>query len=153
MRAKGDIRIIEVTDSLPAGLSSLAEQARDEGHRHLDRLIADWTSGALRFERPGEALLAAHIADELVGVGGLAVEPRLQSAFRMRRFYVLPSFRNRGIGGHLAQTLIQRAATSAEALTVNAGDEDAGRFWEMVGFARITGDGFTHILLPNHNGS
>ena len=96
MRAKGDIRIIEVTDSLPAGLSSLAEQARDEGHRHLDRLIADWTSGALRFERPGEALLAAHIADEFVGVGGLAVEPRLQSAFRMRRFYVLPSFRGPG---------------------------------------------------------
>ena len=152
MRAKGDIRIIEVTDSLPAGLSSLAEQARDEGHRHLDRLIADWTSGALRFERPGEALLAAHIADEFVGVGGLAVEPRLQSAFRMRRFYVLPSFRGQGIGGHLAQTLMRRAA-SAEALTVNAGDDDAGRFWEMLGFVRISGNGFTHILLPNHNGS
>lgn len=59
MHTKDDIRIVEVVGALPAGLASLAEQARREGHGHLDRLIADWNSGAMRFDRPGEALLVA----------------------------------------------------------------------------------------------
>ena len=91
--------IVEVIDALPAGLAPLAKQARHEGHRHLDRLIADWNSGSMRFDQPGEALLAAFIGDELVGIGGLTVEPRLRKALRMRRFCVLPSFRGHGREG------------------------------------------------------
>lgn len=147
MHVKGDVRVIAVINTLPTGLALLAEEARDEGYRHLDRLIADWRSGAMRFGKRGEALLAAYITDELAGVGGLTVEPQLRSAFRMRRFYVRPSFRCRGLGSLLSRALMRRVATLAEAVTVNAGDDDAGRFWEARGFARITGNGFTHIML------
>jgi GNAT superfamily N-acetyltransferase len=98
----------------------------------------------MRFSRPGEMLLAAFLADELVGVGGLTVEPKLPNAFRMRRFYVAPKFRGHGIGRQLAERLIQKAV-SAEALTINAGDEDAARFWEALGFGEVNGGGFTHV--------
>lgn len=145
MHTKDDIRIVEVVGALPAGLASLAEQARREGHGHLDRLIADWNSGAMRFDRPGEALLAAFLDDELVGIGGLTMEPKLRSAFRMRRFYVAPEFRGHGIGRQLAEELMKHAA-GLEALTVNAGDKEAAGFWVKLGFGAVNSDGFTHVL-------
>jgi GNAT superfamily N-acetyltransferase len=144
MHARDNIRIIEVIDALPVGLASLAALARHEGHGHLDRLIADWNSGAVRFDRPGEVLLIVYSGDELVGIGGLTIEPRLDNALRLRRFYVAPQRRGHGIGRMLAERLM-RLAGSAEALTVNAGDEAAARFWERLGFARTEDDGFTHV--------
>jgi GNAT superfamily N-acetyltransferase len=146
-----DLTIIEFIDDLPAGLPLLADKAREEGYRHLERLMTDWNSGEMRFSRPGEALLAAFLADEIVGVGGLTVEPKLQNALRMRRFYVLPQYRGQSIGRRLAETLIHNATGSASALTLNAGDDSAASFWERLGFARIDGDGFTHVLRLNRD--
>jgi GNAT superfamily N-acetyltransferase len=145
-----DLTIIEIIDDLPAELSLLANQARDEGYRHLERLITDWNSGEMRFSRPGEALLAAFLADELVGVGGLSVEPKLQNALRMRRFYVLPQHRGQSIGRRLAETLMRRAAGSASALTLHAGNDKAAGFWERLGFGKVSDDGFTHVLWLNY---
>jgi GNAT superfamily N-acetyltransferase len=98
----------------------------------------------VRFDRPGEVLLIVYSGDELVGVGGLTVEPKLPNAFRMRRFYVAPSCRGHGVGMQLAERLMGLAG-SAEVLTVNAGDEEAAQFWERLGFTKTTGDGFTHV--------
>ena len=152
MHETGEIRIVEIAHRLPAGLDALASEARGEGWRHIDRLISEWACGAECFDRPGEVLLAAFIADELAAVGGLTVEPRLNRAFRMRRLYVRPSLRRQGIGRLLAQALIEHAAGSAEALTVNAGDAAAVRFWEKLGFAIACGashgSGSDFMVLP-----
>lgn len=149
MAAGSNMRIVPVADSLPAGLPALAAQARSEGLRHLDRLIADWASGALRFERPGEVLLAAYCGPDLVGMGGLTVEDSLRGAFRMRRLHVERSCRNRGVGRGLVETLLRRLPAEAVAVTVNVGNADAGTFWERIDFARHSGSGFTHIrYLP-----
>lgn len=63
----------------------------------------------MRFDRNGEALLAAHIAGVLAGIGGLTIEPVLLGALRMRRFYVRPPFRQAGIGRTLATALLEPA--------------------------------------------
>jgi GNAT superfamily N-acetyltransferase len=143
VNAASGIRIEQVVGSLPPALTPLAAQARSEGFRHLDRLIADWEAGALRFDRPGEVLLAAYTGPDLVGVGGLTVEDSLPDAFRVRRVYVGPACRHRGVGRLLVETLLRRVPTVA--VTLNAGNTDAASFWEKLGFARHPGDGFTHI--------
>ena len=110
----GDICVVEINNELPANLPILADEAKAEGYQHVNRLVADWTSGALRFEQPGEALLAAYVENQLVGVGGVTIEPRLPNAVRMRRFYVRPLSRRQGIGRLLAGVLMRRASTTAD---------------------------------------
>ena len=67
--------MVPVVQRLPAGFEVLRQNARAEGHRNMDRLADGWASGAQRFDVAGEALLAALIAGELAGVGGITADP------------------------------------------------------------------------------
>ncbi len=91
-----DIRMIR--DRLPQEIADLENEARREGHLHITRLIGDWSVGAVRFEGDGERLLGAYVAEGLAGIGGMTIEPTMSGALRMRRFYIRPAMRRRGIG-------------------------------------------------------
>jgi hypothetical protein len=93
------VRFHRVVDELPA--------ARAEGHNFLDRLANDWASGAIRFDRYGEALLAAYSDDILASIGGITVDRVAPDALRMRRFYVRSAFRRAGIGREIAHALLE----------------------------------------------
>ena len=67
--------MVPVVKRLPAGFDVLRQNAREEGHRNMDRLAEDWASGAQRFDAAGEALLAAFVAGELAGIGGITPIP------------------------------------------------------------------------------
>jgi GNAT superfamily N-acetyltransferase len=142
------VRLERVIGELPSGFDSLRAEARAEGYRHLDRLAADWASGALRFDRPDEALLAGHVDNELAAVGGLTIDPAVPGALRMRRFYVRRQFRRCGIGRRLATALLERAAAAGRPVTVNAGAGSAP-FWTALGFTPDPRDGHTHVLERN----
>ena len=136
------IDLERVVDTLPAGFESMCEEARAERYRMLDTLISEWTSHKTRFDRHGEALLAAYSRGALAGIGGLTVEPAVFGAFRMRRFYVRAAFRRNGVARRLALALL--AGMPANRLvTVNAaaGSEP---FWEALGFIAARADGWTH---------
>jgi GNAT superfamily N-acetyltransferase len=135
--------LIPVVGALPVGFDALRAEACDEGLRNIDRLATDWTSGTTRFDAPGEALLAAWVADGLAGIGGITIDPNDRGALRMRRFYVRPAHRRAGVGRRLAEALIARAG-GAQRLVVNAGTEQAARFWEALGFKPDHRDGHTH---------
>jgi GNAT superfamily N-acetyltransferase len=135
-----------VSESLPHGLEFLRKAARAEDFRHLDRLVGDWNAGVLRFDRPGECLLAAYVGGQLVGIGGVTAEPQV-GTYRLRRFYVCPFFRNQGIGSALARAVIERASPFAKVLTVRAGSPRAGAFWQRLGFVAGESDDHTHVLL------
>jgi GNAT superfamily N-acetyltransferase len=136
----------QVLSELPAGFDDLRREARIDGHTHMDRLAADWISGANRFDAAGEALLAAFVSGELAGVGGLTIEPTDATGLRMRRFYVRPRCRRHGIGRCLAEALMARARARTTVVVLNAETELASRFWEALGFAADRRDGHTHIL-------
>jgi GNAT superfamily N-acetyltransferase len=136
--------MVPVVEQLPAGFDVLRRNARAEGHRNMDRLAEDWSSGAQRFDAAGEALLAALVAGELACVGGITADP-MPGALRMRRFYVRAVFRRHGVGRWLAETLIARVRPGVF-LTVNAGTQQAARFWEALGFMPDQRDGQTHAL-------
>jgi GNAT superfamily N-acetyltransferase len=137
-----------VIDDLPAGFGALRAEAHAEGYLFVERLATDWTAGAIRFDRNGEALLAAYLHGVLAGIGGLTIEPVVPEAMRMRRFYVRSAYRRRRIGHELAEALLERAQDFTTLVTVNAGPASAA-FWESLGFAPDTRDGHTHLRHLN----
>jgi GNAT superfamily N-acetyltransferase len=133
-----------VIENLPAGFGALREEARAEGYLFAERLAADWEARRMRFDRDGEALLAAYVTGVLAGIGGLTIEPVLPGALRMRRFYVRPLFRRAGIGRFLATALLERARITGLLVTVNAAPASVS-FWESLGFVPDICDGHTHL--------
>jgi hypothetical protein len=49
-----------ILDELPPSIKTLRVEAAGEGYRFLERLVAEWISHETRFDREGEALLAAY---------------------------------------------------------------------------------------------
>jgi GNAT superfamily N-acetyltransferase len=138
-------RLERVIGELPPGFEALRVGAQAEGYRHLDRLTADWATGAIRFNGDDEALLVAYVGSHLAGIGGLTGDPVIPDALRMRRFYVGKRFRQCGIGRQLAAALLKKAASAGRRVTVNAAGGSAP-FWEALGFVADERHGHTHVL-------
>ena len=67
MKASADpLELEPVLDALPVGFDALRAEALAEGFRQVERLASDWEAGTTRFDRDGEALLAAP-ACEILG--------------------------------------------------------------------------------------
>ena len=141
------LQIVRLFDEPPDGFDDLVAEASGEGVRNMALLAEDWRNGA-RFQDDGEALLAAFLAGELAGIGGLAVEPASsQPARRLRRFYVRPAVRRSGVASALASALIHEGFDSVNLLTVNArASEAAAPFWEAQGFVPDAGGPWTHLM-------
>jgi GNAT superfamily N-acetyltransferase len=140
------VRFQRVVNELSADFKAMRREARAEGHQVLDRLASDWVSGAMRFDRPGEALLAAYSEGVLAAIGGITIDPIVPDALRMRRFYVRPAFRRTGIGREIALALLEGALQRVRVVTLNAAEKSVP-FWEALGFVPEARDGHTHIWL------
>lgn len=134
-----------ITNDLPADIDTLRAEAIAEGHRHIERLATEWKARTMRFDREDEALLTARLNGVLAGIGGMTIEPVVSGALRMRRLYVRPPFRRRGVARNLVTALLARVAHIDRRITVNAGAGSAP-FWESLGFAPEMSDGHTHVL-------
>ena len=141
----GDLRLDRLVGALPTGFETMRSEALAEGYRFIERLATDWASGALRFTRRGEVLLAAYSDGVFAGIGGLTLDPAIPEALRMRRFYVRKAFRRRGVGRRLAAALLERARAHGCQVTVNAATGSAP-FWESLGFVPDERDGHTHLF-------
>jgi GNAT superfamily N-acetyltransferase len=138
------MRLERVLAEMPAGFDVLRAEARAEGYRHIDRLADEWLAGTMRFDRDGEALIAAGLDRRLAGIGGITIDPSQPGALRMRRFYVRCSFRRAGIGRAIAVKLLAHARAFGHPVTVNAG-AGSEPFWRSLGFVAETRNGHTHI--------
>jgi GNAT superfamily N-acetyltransferase len=65
----------------------------------------------------------------------------------MRRLYVLPERRRRGVAQRLVKEIIRIGAPSGAAIYVNAGDAHAAALWLAIGFGTTTAANRTHRLL------
>ena len=131
--------------ALPPDIEVLRVEAAADGIRNMGILVADWMSGAERYDKPGEALFGAFDGAWLVGIGCVKIEPAVP-AMRMRRLYVLRKARRHGVGRMLAEAMIARGFEGADRLTCNAVPPGAGEFWDAMGFTRVTADGWTHEM-------
>jgi GNAT superfamily N-acetyltransferase len=142
------IQLVRIFDHLPEGFDRIRAEAAAEGHRHMDRLADDWTSGAQRFDGDGQALLAAFLDGDLVGVGGITREPTVvtELALRMRRLFVSARARRAGVARAIASALAQEGFGHAALITAHAGNPGADAFWEAQGFRRVDGRPWSHEL-------
>ncbi|TAZ00803.1 GNAT family N-acetyltransferase [Rhizobium leguminosarum] len=146
------INIRRLRDRLPQEIADLESEARQEGYLHITRLIDEWSTGDNRFQRDGERLLGAYVDDALAGIGSMTVETAMSGVLRMRRFYVRPATRGRGIGRILALALLDHARSFCTVVIVHAGNDGAAKFWESLGFQPHGRDGYTHLLaLQRHS--
>jgi GNAT superfamily N-acetyltransferase len=135
------IRVLRLS-GLPEGFEELAADALADGHRVLEVLRADWDSGALRFERPGEALFAAHAGAALLGVCGLTMDPYLKGdgAGRVRRIYVRRAARRHGVGRALLGAVAAQALEFGWVRLRLRAPPAAFAFYEACGFLRAVGE-------------
>ncbi len=141
------LQLVRIFDELPDGFDDLVAEASGESVRNMALLAEGW-QGGVRFQGDGEALFAAFLAGELAGIGGMTVEPAAsEPARRLRRFYVRPAMRRRGVATALASALIHEGFDSVELLTVNAAASPAaGPFWEAQGFVANEAGSWTHVM-------
>src|SRR5256886_16923822 len=101
--------LIERLRGLPVdSLAALIAESEQAGLRFVRRLVEEWGTSANRFDRSGEALFAASVDGQLVGVCGLNIDPYAADdrIGRLRHLYVRPAFRRRGVGRRLVTKAI-----------------------------------------------
>lgn len=146
------LQLVRIFDELPDGFDGMVAEASGEGVRNMALLADGWApeakGGGARFQDDGEAILAAFLAGYLAGVGALSVETAAsEPAWRLRRFYIRPAMRRRGVGAALASALIHEGFDSVGLLTVNARASEAARpFWEAQGFVPDASGPWTHVM-------
>ena len=59
-------------------LEPLVQESLDQGFDFVERLVAEYASGANRFDQPGEALFGIYVDQRLIAVGGLNHDPYLE---------------------------------------------------------------------------
>ena len=116
----------------PAHLARLVPLAAAEGFGHLARLVAEWTDGTNRFEGDGELLLAVEVEGRVVACGGFTGPSATLG--RIRRLYVDPAARCRGVGMALVAALIERARGRFAGLVLHTDDSSAAHLYERLEF-------------------
>ena len=141
--------IERVTDLQPERLAPLIAESEQHGLRFVQRLADEWTAGANRFDRPGEALFLARSGERVVGVCGLNVDPYVAQPKigRVRHLYVLAAHRRLGIGEQLVTRIIETARGRFERLRLSTSNPEAARLYERLGFRpRAVGAHCTHAM-------
>jgi GNAT superfamily N-acetyltransferase len=141
------IAIQKIELPLP-GMESLQSEANAEGYDFVETLVEQWASAENRFEGPGEILCGHLDRGLLVAVGGLNRDPFAgrPDVGRIRRVYVRPAWRNKGIGRALVLSLVEQARTHFRCVRLRAENAEAARLYERIGFAPIVDPDATHIL-------
>jgi ribosomal protein S18 acetylase RimI-like enzyme len=131
-------------------LSALVADGEQSGVRFVRRLVDDWASHANRFDRPGEALYAATLDGQLVGVCGLNVDPYTDEpgVGRVRHLYVLRAHRRLGIGQRLVEAVVDAARGRFERLRLSTQNPAAAGLYERLGFRATAGVAHCTHLLP-----
>ncbi|AUW45908.1 N-acetyltransferase [Rhizobium leguminosarum bv. viciae] len=135
-------RIIE----LPDHFDQFLVEADAEGFDTMSALQNEWFDGSNRFERSGEILALATIHDEIAGIGGITQDFVDSSWLRMRRFYVRPAYRRRGVGRQIALYVLEHAKPFDRQIALYADGPEAEVFWPTLGFGPIERENTTHVF-------
>jgi GNAT superfamily N-acetyltransferase len=143
------VTVERIVDLASSPLTTLVAESERSGLRFVRRLTAEWASGTNRFDRPGEALYAARVNGEIVGVCGLNVDPYTAEGRvgRVRHLYVMEAYRSHGIGRRLVAEVIEAARDSFDRLRLRTTNPEAARLYEALAFVPSAGEAdCTHAL-------
>ena len=127
-------------------IRELETEAVAEGFRFLTRLIAEWESGANRFDQQGECLLGVFRNGRLIAVGGLSFDPFSEAGVgRLRRVYVARASRGQNVGKALVQQLLDLASGHFRVVRLSTDTPEGAAFYLRCGFQSIQDDFATHV--------
>ncbi|TAY52920.1 GNAT family N-acetyltransferase [Rhizobium leguminosarum] len=146
MVGDSDAVVVRRIAELPDHFYQFLVEAAAEGFDTMSVLQDEWRDGCNRFERPGEILALATIRDEIAGIGGITQDFVDSSWLRMRRFYVRPAYRRRGVGRQIALYVLEHAKTFDRQIALYADGPEAEAFWPTLGFSPIERENTTHVF-------
>ncbi|MDY0832010.1 GNAT family N-acetyltransferase [Pseudomonas sp. AN3A02] len=136
---------IRTLSALTEELLTLEAEAIAEGFRFLTRLIAEWKSGANRFDRPGECLLGVFNNGQLIAIGGLSYDPYAGTEVgRLRRVYVAQASRGCHVGKALVSQLLKHAAQQFGVVRLSTDTQEGAAFYLRCGFEPVQDKHATH---------
>ncbi len=117
-------------------VDQLVDESVGEGFQFMLRFVDEWNLGVNRFDQTGEAMYAATVDQQLVGVCGLNRDPYVDdpSVGRLRHLYVRTTFRRKRIGKELVQAVIDDARHDFLLLRLRTDNTVADRFYRSIGF-------------------
>jgi len=127
-------------------IEPLIEASEQEGFKFLTRLKNDWISGANRFDKINEQLYQVKQGVQIIAIGGINNNPyqEVGEVGRIRRVYVLPEYRRKGIGRKLTLHLLDTFMDKYEKITLRTDTEEASKFYESIGFKNVKSKNHTH---------
>ncbi len=130
--------IIRVTD-LSEEIRELAKIASVGGYRNIETLVNEFDSGVNRFSTPGEALFGAYEATSILGIGGINIDPYygLATVARVRRLFVKPDARRRGVATALMLQIEEIGRKYFSKLQLFTNSETASRFYINLGYRAV----------------
>ncbi|HEX2438108.1 MAG TPA: GNAT family N-acetyltransferase [Methylomirabilota bacterium] len=143
------IVVTTLSTSPIAPLALLLAESEAAGLRLVRRLVDEWAGGVTRFDQPGEALFVARLAERVVGVCGLSVDPygAAPGTGRVRHLYVLRAHRRLGVGRRLMLEVIASARDSFDVLRLRTTNPVAAALYVQLGFRqRDDVADCTHVL-------
>jgi GNAT superfamily N-acetyltransferase len=134
-------------------IESLVEESKQEGVEFVQRTIDDWSSGANRFSHTGEGLWGLVSGIELIGMGGLTIDPYVHDAGtgRVRHLYIRQAYRRMGCAALLMKTIIGRAQRHFRVLRLFTANPAAAAFYEQLGFEHLPGYKVSHVLTLDNS--
>lgn len=150
-----NIKIIRLEHLTLDDLQPLLRESREQGYEFLDWLVKDYLDSSNQFVQPGEALFGVYSSQHMIAIGGLNRDPYLADGDtgRVRRVYVLSTWRGRGVGKELVQRIIDEARCHYRLLTLRTMDEGASQFYCAIGFqmkSEIVG-ATHHLVLRSYS--
>jgi GNAT superfamily N-acetyltransferase len=147
--------LLRLTELNNSQIIPIQRAAQAEAYSFIERLIAEYASGANCFNQPGEVLFGVFNEQNLIGIGGLNCDPYSpnrpncpnHNIGRVRHIYVLPEYRRLGVARQLVTAIIAAAHGAFTALTLSTAHPSAAHLYEQLGFIPVTGEPkTTHIL-------
>ncbi len=134
-------------------LRGLIEESQTQGFQFVKRLCAEFVCGANRFDRLGEALFGLYDNDELIGIGGLNLDPYRKDirVGRVRHLYIAKKWRRNSSGAILVNAIIDEARRHFERLTLRTDTAEVAAFYEALAFQPTPNSDFDshHLILSN----
>ena len=130
---------INKLSELPAGIDVLLNASISEGFGMVKKLVDKYQTGENDFSARGEALFGAFNSGQLVGIGGLNIDPYFkdESLGRVRHLYVLPSARNLGVGRAIVFNIEQQAKKYFSCLQLQSPNQQASAFYRRLGYTEV----------------
>lgn len=122
--------------TLPDSFKLLLNSSTQEGFNFLLRLQQEFESSTNLFNQVGEVLCAVYKGMELIALGGINQWGSIaERRGRLRRFYVLPTYRQQGIGRLLLTHLEHKAQPHFDTLYLYTDTLTAAQFYQACGYS------------------